>query len=169
MVMKEIIPVLIITALLVSCHNKADKQQRAEIITEKTVSADDVLIASDIITDVIIKPAADGDPWEVEKVAGYKGDPMITAVFNHIYDGSLLVSDYHSGVIMSIEDVKAFEKEFDNDRSKIGKLSFTEDWYYNPVTNSITKVTKSVVLGYEIIGDEGRVSYKAAFKVELGK
>ncbi|MCJ7819576.1 MAG: hypothetical protein MUP53_00105, partial [Bacteroidales bacterium] len=105
----------------------------------------------------------------ITKVQGYKGEVMINTIFERIYDGSLTVYDYHTGEEMTASDVKRLEKEFDNDRSKIGKLSFTEDWYYNPVTNSMQRVTKSVVLGIELYNDLGKVyAYKAAFQASLG-
>ncbi|HUW93914.1 MAG TPA: hypothetical protein VMV74_12170 [Bacteroidales bacterium] len=128
-----------------------------------------VLIASDIVTDVVIRPDPEGDPWEIEKVAGFRGDLMVNTVFDLIYEGKLTAYDYHSGKPMKPGEVRDIEKEFSNDRSKIGKLSFTEDWYYDPATNSISKITKSVVFGFELYNGEGKVyAYKAAFKAGLG-
>ena len=128
-----------------------------------------VLIATDIVTEVIIRPDPEGDPWEIEKVAGYKGDAMINAIFDRIYAGTLTAYEYHTGEPLTPGDVKKIEEEFNNDRSKIGKLSFTEDWYYDPATNSIEKVTKSIVFGFELYNQERRVyAYRAAFKAALG-
>jgi hypothetical protein len=127
-----------------------------------------VLIASDIVTEVIIKPDPEGDPWETEKVAGYNGQPMIDDIFNRIYEGSLTVYDYHSGEPLTSADVKKIEGEFKNDRSKIGKLSFTEDWYYFPEENRIEKRAKSVTFGYELYNNVGKVyAYRAAFRADL--
>jgi hypothetical protein len=132
-------------------------------------SADLVLIASDIVTEVIIRPDPEGDPWEVEKVAGYRGDIMVNTIFGLIYEGKLTAWDYHSGNPMKPAEVRDIEKEFSNDRSKIGKLSFTEDWYYDPSSNRIEKITKSAVFGYELYNGEGKVyAYKAAFRADLG-
>jgi hypothetical protein len=128
-----------------------------------------VLIASDIVTEVIIRPDPEGDPWEIEKVAGYRGDLMVNTIFGLIYDGKLTAYDYHSGEPMKPGDVRDIEKEFSNDRSKIGKLSFTEDWYYDPAANRIEKITKSAVFGYELYNGAGKVyAYKAAFRADLG-
>jgi hypothetical protein len=161
---------LVIMVLMTSCNEGGDQPRKKDMASRVTAENGTLLIASDIVTDVIIKPAADGDPWEIEKVAGYKGEAMVNAVFDRIYNGSLTAYDYHTGEPLSARDVKEIEKEFNNDRSKIGKLSFTEDWYYDPANNTIAKVTKSVVLGYELCNNEGRVyGYKAAFKAELGK
>jgi len=128
-----------------------------------------VLIASDIVTEVIIRPDPEGDPWEVEKVAGYRGDIMVNTIFGLIYEGKLTAYDYHSGNPMKPAEVRDIEKEFSNDRSKIGKLSFTEDWYYDPASNRIEKIAKSAVFGYELYNGEGKVyAYRAAFRADLG-
>jgi len=132
-------------------------------------SQDLVLIASDIVTEVIVRPDPEGDPWEVEKVAGYRGDIMVNTIFSLIYEGKLTAYDYHSGNPMKPAEVRDIEKEFSNDRSKIGKLSFTEDWYYDPASNRIEKIAKSAVFGYEIYNGEGKVyAYRAAFRVDMG-
>lgn len=134
-----------------------------------TASPDLVLIASDIVTDVIIRPDPEGDPWEIEKVAGYSGDIMVNTIFSLIYEGKLTAYDYHSGNPMKPAEVRDIEKEFSNDRSKIGKLSFTEDWYYDPSLNRIEKIVKSAVFGYELYNGEGKVyAYRAAFRADLG-
>lgn len=127
-----------------------------------------VLIATDIVTEVIIRPDPEGDPWETEKVAGYTGDVMIESIFSRIYEGTLTVYDYHSGEPLTTADVKKIEGEFKNDRTKIGKLSFTEDWYYYPSENRVEKKAKSVTFGYELYNNLGKVyAYRAAFRADL--
>ncbi len=168
--MKRIFLSAILVISIVSCQNKPVKPDQPGTMASEPPSSESVLIASDIVTDVIIKPDPDSDPWEIEKVAGYKGDIMINNLFDQIYNGSLIVYDYHTGEPMSAKDVKDLEKEYNNDRSKIGKLSFTEDWYFTPSSGSISKITKSVVLGYELYNNDGKVyGYRAAFKASLGK
>lgn len=139
-----------------------------ELPADKDIPSGAVLIASDIVTEVIIRPDPDGDPWEMEKVAGYKGDVLVDGIFSRIYDGTLTAFDYHSGEPLSPADVKKIEGEFKNDRTKIGKLSFTEDWYYFPGENRIEKRARSVTFGYELYNNIGKVyAYKAAFRADL--
>src|SRR5512133_385897 len=52
-----------------------------------TASPNLVIIASDIVTEVIIRPDPEGDPWEIEKVAGYSGDIMVNTIFGLICEG----------------------------------------------------------------------------------
>ena len=169
-----LIPLIIIIFFASCCgHREKAKETTTSIAGANTsvteaMPDDAVLIASDIVTEVIVHPDPDGDPWETEKVEGYRGDEFIDSIFSRIYDGTLIVYDYHSGEAMGASDIRKLEKEFSNDRSLIGKLSFTEDWYYNPVSNSLTKKVKSVTFGYEQYNNLGKVyAYKAAFRADL--
>lgn len=155
--------------LVTSCNERRDTRKEAAATSgTETLSGDATLIASNIVTEVIIKPDPEGDPWDVEKVQGYHGETMVNNIFNRIYDGTLTVFDYHSGEPLSAAEVKDIEQEFSNDRTRIGKLSFTEDWYYDPSTNSLQKKTRSVTFGYELYNNFGKVyAYRAAFRADL--
>ncbi|MRR18639.1 hypothetical protein EG827_00460 [bacterium] len=178
--MKKIIVLMILTALAASCRERGNDRkgaagtagQESSAATQLPAGADlpagAVLIASNIVTEVIIKPDPEGDPWEIEKVAGYQGESLVNNIFDRIYDGTLTVFDYHSGEPLSASDVKSIEKEFSNDRTKIGKLSFTEDWYYDSSKNSLHKKARSVTFGYELYNNMGKVyAYRAAFRADL--
>lgn len=171
---------MILVALTASCRERGSDRKGAEPADGRERPANTqlpagaglpsgaVLIASDIVTEVIIKPDPDGDPWDIEKVAGYEGDALVVNIFNRIYDGTLIVYDYHSGEALSAADVRKIESEFSDDRTRIGKLSFTEDWYYNPAENSLYKKAKSVTFGYELYNNLDKVyAYRAAFRADL--
>jgi len=175
---------LMLLMLVAACSGPGEKANKAATpvnganttVTEASTSVteampdDAVLIASNMVTEVIVHPDPDGDPWETEKVEGYRGDEFINSIFSRIYDGTLTVYDYHSGESLDASDVRKIEKEYDDDRSKIGKLSFTEDWYYSPSSNSLQKRTKSVTFGYELYNNAGKVyAYRAAFRADLNE
>lgn len=168
--MKRTIILFLLIALITSCNERRSEQKTASAPLTEDVPEEAILIAHDIVTEVIIRPDPDGDPWEIEKVAGYNGEAMVNGIFERVYDGTLTVYDYHSGEVLTANDVKKIEAEFKNDRSKIGKLSFTEDWYYLPAANTVEKRARSVVFGYELYNNLGKVyAYKAAFRADLGK
>jgi hypothetical protein len=155
--MRKSIFLLVVAMFLSSCGEKKGRAPEGAVV-----------IAHDIVDELIIKPDPEGDPWEIEKVAGYSGDVFVDEIFRRIYDGSLTVFDYHSGEKLTPDDVKKIEEEFNGDRSKIGKLSFTEDWYYYPSSNSVQKRAKSVTFGYELYNNAGKVyAYRAAFRADL--
>jgi len=160
---KYFIPVLFLL-IAVSCRN--EKQTVIKPVAGENVPAGCITVAKNIVTEIIVRPDSLGDPWEIEKVAGYNGSEMVNDIFSSIYQGKLIAKDYHTGKPLKIENVKDFERDFTN-RSRIGKLSFTEDWYYNPITFSMTKKVKSMAFGYELLNNEGKVfGYKAVFSVE---
>lgn len=166
--MQRIIYLLLITALIVSCKEKNTGQKVSSAPGTTIVPEGSVMIAHDVVTEIITRPDPEGDPWDVEKVAGYHGDEFVNDIFGRIYDGTLKVFDYHSGEPMSVSDVRKVEKEFNNDRSRIGKLSFTEDWYYYPATSRLEKRATSVTFGYELYNNSGKVyAYRAAFRADL--
>jgi len=149
---------LFIMAALFSCRQAED----AGLNDEK------VLVAGNIIYDVIIKIPDRDDPWEVEKLEGYRGDRMISELFNAVYTGRIQAYDYHTGKKLSPEEVRKTELQAGFDRNNIGKIQFTENWYYNPGTMDIEKEVISIVLGYENREIDGTlIGYKAAFQLDL--
>lgn len=166
--MKRVIYVLLMMSLIVACKERKTWQKSTSDADTSVKTEGAVLIAHDIVTEIIVKPDPEGDPWDIEKVAGYHGEQFVEDIFSKIYDGTLQVFDYHSGEPLSASDVRKIEKEYNNDRSKIGKLSFTEDWYYYPASDRLEKRTRSVTLGYELYNNSGKVyAYKAAFRADL--
>jgi hypothetical protein len=168
--MKRIIFLLVLIALITSCNERRTEQKTTKTPVPAGIPEGAVLIAHDIVTEVITRPDPDGDPWELEKVAGYNGDTFVNGIFKRVYDGTLTVYDYHSGEALSADDVKKIESEFNNDRTRIGKLSFTEDWYFYQATNTLEKKVKSVAFGFELYNNLGKVyAYQAVFKADLGQ
>jgi len=124
-------------------------------------------VASDIVSEIIVKPVSADDPWELEKVKGFNGDAMFLSLLQKIREGNIKVYDCISGEQLSEEDAKKIPKEKGSDVSKIAKLQFTEDWYFNPETNEIIKKVKSVSLGYESLRSEGLPpAYLPYFKIK---
>lgn len=127
-----------------------------------------ILVAEDIIYDVIIKIPDREDPWEVEKLEGYQGDRMISELFNAVYTENIKAYDYHTGKRLSPDEIRKTELTPGFDRNNIGKIQFTENWYFNPATMDIDKEIVSIVLGYENREIDGTlIGYKAAFKLDL--
>jgi hypothetical protein len=153
--------------LVIGGCNSNNKSADSKISSIKSVPDTGlIIVAKDIITEVIVNPAEEGDPWENEKIQGYNGKQMTDKLFEDIYSGRLTVFDYHSGVELTPKDVKKLEEGFKPDRSSIGKLQFTEDWYLDPETDAIVKDLKSIVFGSELKEESGNIyGYKAIFQV----
>lgn len=153
---------IFIAGLLLTACNQVNQDR------DPVPATGSILVADDIIYDVIIKPPVEGDLWEGEKLKGYNGTEMINDLFNGIYSGEIKVFDYFTGKSMSPNKIKKIEAQEGFERENIGKIQFTEKWNYDPVTNSIEKKITSIVFGYEYrIEGVIRTGYKAAFIIEF--
>lgn len=169
--MKEIIRFslisLVMVLMAVSCRNSAEKKMSNVTNTGSSDTAGLVLIGKDMITDIVLKPDTTGDPWEAEKVKGFDGVKMFKTLLDNIYSQKLTAYDCREDVVLKPENIKELENNFGSDLSKIGKVQFTEDWYFDNHNNSIIKKIKSVAFGYTSPGPEGMpVRYNAFFRIK---
>ncbi|HOU96366.1 MAG TPA: hypothetical protein PLN06_07055 [Bacteroidales bacterium] len=158
--------IMIITAT--SCKERRKEHKAAPTPTSfDTTSAGLIIIGYDIITEVILKPESSGDPWELEKVKGFNGEPMFLNLLEKIKQDKIKVYDCITGEILTPSEAKKILRETDSDISKIGKIQFIEDWYFNPATNEIIKKVKSMSFGYELEREEGLPpAYKPWFRIK---
>ncbi len=140
---------------------------KQEVVVEKTdqISPELIKVADNIIYDVVVKAETD-DQWELEKVAGFSGSEMINDLFESLYSGELKARDYHSGKELASGDIRKIENRPGFERSNIGRIQFTEDWYYNPAKKEIEKKVRQIVFGYKTdTEDRLGVGYMAAFEI----
>jgi hypothetical protein len=154
--------------LNLSCKNGKSKEIPKEVKETSNTEQGLIIVGKDIITEVIVKHDSLGDPWELEKVKNYNGSQMITRLFENIIGEQTTVYNNLTENPLSPEEVKKMKKEIGSDLSRIAKLQFLEDWYFNPVTNKFVKKLKSVSFGYTSSKEEGEpVRYKALFKLKV--
>jgi hypothetical protein len=164
------ITLLVLSFLGFSCKNKTIKEGQKSADTGQEISSGMISIGKDIITEVILNPDTLGDPWEVEKIKNYNGKLLYKSLFENIYNNKAVVYDVFTDKPLTPEDVKNIEKEYNSDISRIGKLQFLEDWYFDPVTSKIIKKIKSVTFAYSIQRDPGLpTGYKALFKLKVNE
>jgi hypothetical protein len=152
--------------ILYSCRNQAVKEYTSAAAGKEEPGSGLVAVATDIITEVIVKPDTLGDPWELEKVKGYNGKLMFASLFDNIYNKKIVVYDIMSDAPLDPTDVRKMEKDFNSDITRIAKFQFLEDWYFNSETNKIIKKIKSISFGYEIMDNGFPKRYKALFKLK---
>jgi hypothetical protein len=128
-----------------------------------------LVVANPITYDVVTKCYVKDDEWQQQCVANTNTVAIANAIFQAVYKGRLTPYDYVTEQPMPIDSVKAVEKRFT--RKQIGKIMFTEKWYFSEATLSFTKKVEAVTLGYELIdksNDELR-GFKPAFLVKLNE
>lgn len=115
-------------------------------------------------TAIIKNPKPEEDAYMNEWLKGMNIKAFTDAVYNALLEGKIKGYNYLSGEEMSIEEIKAFDKEYSRDR--IGNVLFTEDWYFDEKKMQMHKVVNSVMFGYENRDNEGNVTgHKSGIRV----
>jgi hypothetical protein len=150
-----------------SCRTKTSRAVLKPAATSSEIGPDFLMVGKDIITEVILYPDTLGDPWEVEKVKNFNGKLFYPRLFENIYSKKIVVYDVYTGKPLTPGDVRKIEKEYDADISRIGKLQFLEDWYFDPLASKIIKKINSVTFTYSIQRESGLpTGYKPLFKIK---
>jgi hypothetical protein len=129
-----------------------------------------LVVANPISYDVTTKCyITDDDGWDAERVANTNTLAIANSIFQAVYKGRLKPYDYFTEQPMPIDSVKAVEKKFT--RKQIGKIMFTEKWYFSEATLTFTKKVETVTLGYELLDKQsGELhGFKPAFIVKLNE
>ena len=158
---------LAIFCLISSCKNATGHKVAALAAQTVSDSTGIILVGKDMITDIVLKPDSTGDPWELEKVKGFSGEKMFRTLFDHIYKEKLTVYDCREEKVLKTSEIKKLEKEFDSDLSRIGKVQFTEDWYFDMNRNIMVKKIKSFAFGFSMeASGPWSARYKALFRIK---
>ena len=146
-----------------------DNANLPEIVdTMATFTASAGRVADSIVYDVIIKNANPYDTWTTECLSGLDRKTFVDDLFRAIYEGKLTAVDFDTGKELSPGKVKNLEEEIRKVRSRIAKMQFTEDWYFDTLSLTMHKEVRSIVLGYEVYDEAGEVrGYKPVFRINL--
>ncbi|MBN2214602.1 MAG: hypothetical protein JW723_10180 [Bacteroidales bacterium] len=163
--------IIIFVAMAASCHPEKKKhelprQSLSEFISSQNISG--FLIADTIIYDVIIKNPNPYDKWAEKCLSNLKKEAFIDFLFESIYKKQTTAHDLYTDKIITPDELKSLERNKEFNRNKIGKIQFTESWFYSDSLRSMSKKVISVTLGYEILDDKGElIGHKPAFKIYL--
>lgn len=124
-----------------------------------------VVLADTIIYYTVIKNADPEDDWQEKCLSRLDRKALANIIFNAIYNGRLTPYNFATEEPMTIEDVKNIEKQ--NPRNIIGKVEFTEEWYFNETDFTFTKKVNAIMMGYERPNPGGEAKYVAGVKVYL--
>ncbi len=164
--MKYFCVILLIGALaLTGCnHNKTHESP----LVIRADSFNGSIIADTIIYDVIIKNPNPDDLWTSECLKNIHHSALIDSLFHLVYAKQAVAYDLYSNAPLKVKDVKRMENEADFQRNQIGKIQFTERWYFDVSTQQFQKEVISITLGHELYNEEGSVrGYKPVYKLKL--
>lgn len=163
-------PAVFCIIICISCcrQDKGNTREKTQIKTVENDSLQMYMIADTIIYDVIIKNAYPENAWAERCIKNLNRTELVDQLFDAVYNEKAIAYDFFSGKKLKPSDLKKIERDDDFNRAKIGKLQFTERWYYNPSDLVLQKKIISIVLGYELSGNDGQIiGYKPAFKINM--
>jgi len=152
------------SVLLMSCRPKPE----ASKINSDTDTSVENLVADTIIYDVVVRNTNPYDTWATKSLRGLNHPLLIDSLFGLVYDQQAIAYDYFDGTPLSPQDVKDIENADWFSRGRIGKIQFTEKWYFSKSRKELHKEVISVALGHELYTDSGELrGYKPIFKLQL--
>jgi hypothetical protein len=127
-----------------------------------------VEMADTIIYQVIISNPNPGDTWASHCLSGLNRKALVDSIFNLVYTARLTAYNHDTHEKITIKQLKDIEKADGFSRDKIGMIQFTEAWYLDPVTRSMTKKVLAMDLGYNYYTSDGDLlAYKGLFRIEM--
>ncbi len=173
--MKKYIIVISIFALFACKNEVAEKPvenytpQRTEANVAAMNDSLPVLVAKNIIYDVVVNAPDSINEWQLKCLEGMDIRAIADAIFQQIYNERLIAYDYISGKQLSIEEVKKLEIE--KPRNTIGNIQFIENWYFDDTNLQFGKQVSGIMLAYERYEDDGSVkeSYSPGVVVYFGQ
>lgn len=125
-----------------------------------------IVLSDSLAYSAIIKNPDPEDDWTTQCLKNFKPQDLAQVIFDAVYAKKLTAYHYQLNTPMSIQEVKDLESEFSRDR--IGKVLFTEEWYFDKEKLQMHKVVNSIMMAYELYGDSSEVrGYKAGIRVYL--
>ncbi len=156
---------IISAALLISCGERIP-EQKAPIVQRTPLNIP--VIADTVIYDVVVKNPEPDDLWIEESLRRLNREALMDIIFNAIYRKELIPYEYFSREVMSIADVIELENSPEFSREKVGRIQFSEEWYFDEDNLRMEKRVNSLTLGYEVFDPQGNLrGYKPAFLVKL--
>ena len=164
------VSILIIPILFIGCKH-CNEPAKSIIVSCDTLSKQ--IIADTIVYDLIIKNTSLTQEWkdqcqQYSELSHFNRNAFIDSIFSGIYDKRYKAFDFFSGKEILPEELLKLEKEQGFSRDGIGKIQFTETWYFDNQNRVFRKKVISMVFGLELLDPSGNVrGYKAILKVYL--
>jgi hypothetical protein len=150
------------------CPEKAKdevtRQRSSDFILPENTSG--IMIADTIVYDVIINNPNPHDTWTEKCLRNLKKEQFVDLLFESVYKNQAIAHDLFTDKIITPEELKDLERRKEFNRNKIGKIQFTESWFYNDSLSLMSKKVISFTLGYEIFDESGNlIGHKPVFKI----
>lgn len=123
-----------------------------------------------IIYDTYIINRDSTDTWGDECLAALNRKAMINFVFDKVYKGEIVPTDYFTGEIIGLNKLKTWETEGQFLRKDISKIQFEEQWIWDKENMIMVKRILSMTIAYEVYDNTGKSrGQKPVFKLIFNK
>ncbi len=121
--------------------------------------------ADTIIYDILVHNPDSTDEWQSHKIKYLDRKKMVDDIFTSVYSGKKKAYNYYTNQVMDISDIKELEENYK--REDVGKVQFTESWYYNKETGVMQKKIHNILIAYTLYTYDNKIrGYKAAFYIK---
>jgi len=160
----HLVPAFLVFLSVLSCNKKVNETPLRQLNMPYDSIAG-IIIADTIIYDVVIKINDPEDPWQEHSLGKLDRKSFVDLIFKMASKEQGNSYDYSTGEKLSSRDIQQLENELNFNRDDIGMIQFSEIWFINPETNSMTKKVHSVILGYDYFSaDSFLLGHKPLFK-----
>jgi Gliding motility associated protein GldN len=123
-----------------------------------------------IIYDTYVINRDSTDSWGDECLAGFKREGMVDYLFNKVYKGEIIPTDYFTGEKIKLNQLKTMETEGQFSRKNISKIQFEEQWVWDNEKSELAKRILSMTIAYEVYDHAGKSrGQKPIFKLIFRK
>ncbi|NVO11360.1 MAG: hypothetical protein HXX16_15470 [Bacteroidales bacterium] len=163
--MKYILIGLFVTAIaFASCKNNTTEVAKT---TDKITTINANTLADSLVYGIVTHASENIDPYENDRFKSFLQDKLISSIFEKLYEGRLKAYDFFSDKELSIKEIREIEKAKGFNRSKVGKVQFNEQWYFDK-SGVLNKRVNSMTLGIESYSNQGSFTgYNALFTVKF--
>ena len=109
-----------------------------------------------IIYDTYLTNRDSTDSWEDECLAGFNRKGLIDHLFDEVYKGKIVPTEYFSGETILLDQLKKMEKDGEFSRKNISKIQFEEHWMWNDEKAEMQKQLLSMTIAYEVFDHAGK-------------
>jgi hypothetical protein len=163
----EIMVAVCLLILFTSCRKRSTELPAPAPVAHSGMPSG-IEMADTIIYQVIISNPNPDDTWTTRCLRGLNRKSLVDSIFSMVYDGRLTAVNRETHEKLTTKQLKDLEKADGFNRDKIGMIQFTEAWYLDPATSTMTKKVLAMDLGYNYVTSEGElVAYKSLFRVEM--
>jgi len=150
---------------IASCNQK--RPQAEPIARDTRIPLKSVKVADSIVYDVIVRDIDGEDPWEAERLQTFSQDTFVNYLFQQLYAGKYKAYHFETGKQLSAKEIRAIESQPGYNRSRVSKLQFNEQWYFDS-TGVLNKRVNGITLGLEAYSSQGTFKgHKALFRVKF--